>query len=110
MKQSEIKNQYFPLVLAPIFGQFCKESEQQLERRALVRQLRAKNLLKTNSNEYYRLKNDSARYYYVLLPINLGAPEAVSDIERIVAQANLTGEVDEHYSDEEELSEDILPF
>jgi len=111
LKQSEIKNQYFPLVLAPIFGQFCKESEQQLERRALVRQLRVKNLLKTNSNEYYRLKNDSARYYYVLLPINLGAPEAVSDIERIVAQANLTGEADEHYSDEEELSEaDILPF
>jgi len=95
LKQSDIKNQYFPLVLAPIFGQFCKESEQQLERRALVRQLRAKNLLKTNSDEYYRMKGDGARYYYILLPINLGTPEAVSDVERIVAQANLSGEAEE---------------
>jgi len=29
------------------------------------------------------------------LPINLGTPEAVSDVERIVAQANLSGEAEE---------------
>jgi hypothetical protein len=57
------------------------------------------------------MKGDSTRYFYVLIPINFEAPELASDIERIVAQANLNGEADEHYSDEEELSEaDILPF
>ncbi len=113
LKQSE-ENQYFPLVLSSIFGQFCKESEPQLERKALVRQLRAKNLLKTNSDEYYRMKGDNARYYYVLIPINLGAPESVSQTEKLVAIASLTGEADDipqsALEDADDFGVDQMPF
>lgn len=104
--------QYYPIVLASAMAEFCKENPAgvPMPRNILIKQLKAKNLLKTNESDYYRMKGDSTRYFYVLIPINFEAPELASDIERIVAQANLTGEVDEHYSDEEELSEDILPF
>jgi len=110
LQRTEQENTYYAVLLSTAFSQFCKEVEPQLERQALLRQLQAKHLLKSNSEYYFRFKGDTARYIYPLLPITLGFSVEPSEVERIVALAHLTGEADD-YSDEEELSEaDILPF
>lgn len=111
-------NQYYAIVFASAFSKFCKENPSQVEmpRNILLKQLKDKKLLYANEGDYYRRREDTARYFYILVPISLRMPEAPSIIEQKVAEAYLSGNPEEEpgfddFDDEEELSEaDILPF